>query len=260
MNILITVCGRRGSKGVKNKIVRTMNGYPLALYTFSIIDLLKKKSTDHIDVAVNTDSHELAQFSKVIQESIIVERDESLTGDYVSKFDVIKDTYVRVKELTAINYDMVVDLDITSPLRTLIDLQNVIEAKQNDSEMDVIFTVVKSRRSPYFNMVEEDGGSVRLINKSRYTARQQTPQSFDMNASIYAYSPYFLEHTNYLFDGKCGIVEMKDTLVLDIDSEEDFEWVEYIHKKIIEEDQGHKDIYSNINVMLHRNISLESGG
>ncbi|WP_195573583.1 acylneuraminate cytidylyltransferase family protein [Paenibacillus sp. 1001270B_150601_E10] len=250
MNILFTVCGRRGSKGVKNKIVRTMNGYPLALYTFSAIQLSKKNSTDHFDVAVNSDSYELAQLSGVIKESITVERDESLAGDHVSKFNVIKDTYLRVRELTALNYDMVVDLDITSPIRTVIDIKNVIEAKKKHPEFDVIFTVVKSRRSPYFNMVEEDRGAVSLIKQSRYTARQQTPQSFDMNASIYAYSPGFLERNNYLFDGKCGIVEMKDTLVLDIDSEEDFEWMEYIHKKILNDDQGYKDIYDNIRLMM----------
>ena len=60
MNILFTVCGRAGSKGIKNKNIRTFLNYPLPYYTFSVISqYIECNKTDNIDIALNTDSKEL---------------------------------------------------------------------------------------------------------------------------------------------------------------------------------------------------------
>ena len=98
-----------------------------------------------------------------------------------------------------------------------------IEELLNNGESDVVFSVVPARRSPYFNMVEKRGKHYNKIYKSSYTARQQAPESYELNASIYAYSPRFLngEIKRTLLEYDCGIVVMPDYLVLDIDSEED---------------------------------------
>lgn len=50
-------------------------------------------------------------------------RDSSLAGDKVSKVDVIKDCLLRAEKEFGKAYDMVVDLDITSPLRTVEDIK-----------------------------------------------------------------------------------------------------------------------------------------
>jgi CMP-N,N'-diacetyllegionaminic acid synthase len=73
-------------------------------------------------------------------------------------------------------------------------------------------------------------GTVEKICESDYVSRQQAPEIFDMNASIYVYESRFLENngSDKLFDGKCGIIKMLDTAVLDIDSEEDFVLMEII--------------------------------
>ena len=44
MNILFTICGRAGSKGIKNKNIRKFVGKPLPYYTISAIDLFLKKN------------------------------------------------------------------------------------------------------------------------------------------------------------------------------------------------------------------------
>ena len=43
MNILFTVCGRAGSKGLKNKNLSLFLGHPLLYYPLSLIDLFIKK-------------------------------------------------------------------------------------------------------------------------------------------------------------------------------------------------------------------------
>lgn len=230
MKILFTICGRAGSKGIKSKNIRDFLGKPLALYTLSAINLfLKDNENIEADIALNTDSQRLEDIFKNsgICPVEFVARKEELGGDTVSKISVIRDTYFEMKKKKNCIYEMIVDLDITSPLRTVPDIYNLIE-KMRETRCDVVFSVTEARRNPYFNMVKKsDKGYVRVIT-SDYTARQQAPEIYDMNASMYAYSPRFLETGKEIFEGYCEITQMYDTGILDLDHENDFEMMEVI--------------------------------
>jgi CMP-N,N'-diacetyllegionaminic acid synthase len=178
----------------------------------------------------------------------IINRNEDLAGDVVAKMAVIKDCLIQSDNYYDISHDLVIDLDITSPLRTVEDIHNAIEKKRDNKNTDIIFSVTNSRRNPYFNMVQKNGDdTINRVCESNYTARQQVPEVFDMNASIYVYESSFLKHnvTNELFGGKCDIIKMFDTAVLDIDSEEDFLLMEIIAKYIFENKSEFGQIYFN---------------
>ncbi len=231
MNILFTICGRAGSKGFKNKNLKELSGVPLVYYTLaSIIEYKNKHPENQIEVVANTDSYPLV---KLLQQQkdikmLFVERRDELAGDTTPKIAVIQDTYKRFAYLQP---NVVVDLDITSPYRTVSDIDKII-LEYSNGRYDVVFSVVQARRNPYFNMVEkkEDGYYKKICNSS-YTARQQAPVAYELNASIYAYNPLFLAGTidRTILDYRCGISIMQDYLVLDIDSEEDFEMMQYLH-------------------------------
>ena len=240
MNILFTVCGRAGSKGIKGKNFRDFLGYPLLYYTFAAILLYREKHTEyHIDIALNTDSKEMIAMieGKERINAIIVPRKEELAGDQAAKKPVIADTLAEAEGMKSIKYDLVVDCDITSPLRTVEDIEAIVD-KAGTFEYDVVFSVVNARRNPYFNMVKENpDGTVSLVVPSEYTARQQCPAIYDMNASIYAYKPDFLKTDAMILQGKCGITHMVDTAVVDLDCEEDFELMQVIAKYLMEENR-----------------------
>lgn len=248
MNILFTICGRAGSKGFKNKNLKEMNGVPLVYYTLASIYTFQQEHPEHhITIGINTDSPELIeciQKQNTVQNICFVERKESLAGDTAPKVEVIKDTYLTLAKEQ--HFDTIIDLDITSPYRRAIDIANVIDEFCKDEQYDVVFSVVKARRSPYFNMVEKKpDGYFRKICESGFTARQQAPQSYEMNASIYAYRSDFLNHeiTKTILDYNCGIIEMPDYLVLDIDSEEDFEMMQFLHSYYCSIDPKLNQIY-----------------
>lgn len=252
MNILFTICGRAGSKGIKNKNIRNLLDKPLVYWTISAIDLFVKSQSFikdfHFDVSLNTDSKELQKLvndNKMLSISL-VKRKAELAGDVVGKIDVVRDTYFQMQEIMNIKYDLVIDLDITSPLRTKYDIENLIK-KYIDTLPDVVFSVTESRRNPYFNMVQRNsnGKIVKVIN-SNFTSRQQAPRIYDLNASLYAYSPSFLDRRIQIFDGINEIIEMKDTAVLDLDKIEDFEYMEVIASYLINSSVDFKEIYSNI--------------
>lgn len=237
MNILFTLCGRAGSKGFKNKNLKNFLGIPLVYYSLAAIAMYMSADVakgQQIDVVLNTDSEELIQLirkQKRVDVSVI-RREASLGGDAVPKVAVIKDCMTQMEARTSQKYDMVVDLDITSPMRTLNDIIHAVERKIQRDDVDVVYSVTASRRNPYFNMVKQENEFFCKAIPSEYTARQQAPVFYDMNASIYAYSVEALKRKENatFFNDRCDAIIMKDTAVLDIDSEEDFEMMQVIAK------------------------------
>ena len=149
--------------------------------------------------------------------------------------DVIKDTLLEMEQLKGTAYDTVVDLDLTSPLRTAEDINGTLQTLLEDIDADISYSVTEARRSPYFNMVSEnENGYYTTVLPSAFVARQQTPACYDMNASIYAYRKEYLLSSR-LNDRKALIWVMRDTGILDIDSEEDLKLMEVIAQYLFTE-------------------------
>ena len=161
----------------------------------------------------------------------------------VAKKDVIKDTLKKCENIKNKKFDVVVDLDLTSPLRKIKDIKGTIESLQNNKEADIAYSVTASRRSPYFNMVtQKKDGYYHTVIESEYVARQEAPVCYDMNASVYAYRRKYLTEDKGCINKKAVIWHMQDTAVLDIDSEDDLELMEVIGKYIFEHDEEYRKI------------------
>jgi CMP-N,N'-diacetyllegionaminic acid synthase len=252
MQILFTICGRAGSKGVRNKNIREFLGNPLPYYTLSALDLFIKKNPQHeCIIALNTDSEELKRL--VTKETKLpvefVKRKEELGRDDTPKIAVIADTLKEIQIRNNYSFGIVVDLDITSPLRAVKDIENLVNTKECELA-DVVFSVTESRRNPYFNMVKRNGEYYERVNPSQFNTRQAAPQVFDMNASLYAYSPEFLTSGKGIFEGSCKIIRMKDTGVLDIDSEEDFKLMQVIARYFFENEDEYNEIFTNLSNVI----------
>lgn len=247
MNLLFTICGRAGSKGIKNKNIKNFLDKPLALYSLSVIDLYLKNSNYQADIVLNTDSEDLMDIfeNNSLRLVDVVKRTPELSGDNVAKIDVIKNCLVEMENRNNKKYDYIIDLDITSPLRTVNDLKTMID-KKIASDYDLIFSVTDSRRNPYFNMVKKTENGFERVISSNFNTRQEAPEIFDMNASIYVYSREFLHKNIGLFDGKCDAYKMFDTGVLDLDHEGDMVLMEVIAKYLFENNDEFKEIYENI--------------
>lgn len=230
--VLITVCGRAGSKGFRNKNLKVFCGEPLVYYTLSAAGMFCSQRPDlGVDVALNTDSPELCELVAArYPEVVSIPRPEELCGDTVPKMAVFQQTLAEMERRTGVPYDYLIDLDITSPIRRAQDVAGAFAAAEAREDLDLVFSVAEARRNPYFNMVKVVGDHVEKVIESPYTARQQAPAIYDLNASIYVFRRDFLanNHTGILWDGKCGIYEMFDSGILDIDSEADYRLMEVI--------------------------------
>ena len=226
--ILCSICARAGSKGVINKNIREINGKPLIAY--SIEQAQKSNLFKHI--VISTDSDEIAKVGTDFGAEVFFKRSSDLAGDSAGKLDVIRDIFVRSEHHYNKKFDTLIDLDATSPLRDFEDIQKSYRQFQQHDHSNLV-TATPSRRSPYFNIVEfnQDGkiGLSKMI-PNNIVRRQDSPKTYDLNASIYIWKRKAILSQKSLFDDHTGLYIMPEERSIDIDTELDFKLVEYLLK------------------------------
>ncbi len=228
-SVLCTICARGGSKGVKNKNIKELDGKPLIAYT--IEQAKASKLFEHI--VISTDSDAIADVAKAYGAEVFFKRSDAMASDTAGKLDVIRDAFMRSEAHYQKQYDYLVDLDATAPLRSVEDIINSFEQFKKANN-DNLITAMPSRRSPYFNLVEVgNDGKVKLSKKldSAILRRQDAPKSYDMNASIYIWKREVILEEKTLFLEKTGLYVMPEERSIDIDTELDFEFVEFLMRK-----------------------------
>ena len=227
--ILCTICARGGSKGVKNKNIKSINNKPLIAHT---IEQSKQSNLfDHI--VISTDCDDIANIAKKYGAEVFFKRDEEMASDTAGKLDVIKDAFIKSEEYYDEKYDYLIDLDATAPLRNVDDIINSFKQFLENNN-DNLITAMPSRRSPYFNLVEVDkGGKVNLSKELNTTVdrRQDAPKSYDMNASIYIWKRDIILNEKTLFLEKTGLYVMPENRSIDIDTELDYKFVEFLMRE-----------------------------
>ena len=226
MNRVCTICARGGSKGVKNKNVRLLHNKPLIAYSIE-----QAKHSELFEyIVVSTDSDEIAEASQKAGAEIFFKRDTSLATDQAGKLAVIRDAFIKTELHFQKTYDVCVDLDATSPLRSIADIKGALQYFESENFRNLI-TAMPSRRSPYFNQVEvSTDGKVNLSKTlpERIVRRQDAPKTYDMNASIYIWKRESLLNDQSLFNEHTGLYIMPEERSWDIDSELDFKVVELL--------------------------------
>ena len=232
MKMICTICARAGSQGVKNKNIISFLGKPLVAHT--IIQAQQSHLFDHI--VVSTDSIVLKEIALQYGVDFVVDRPAVLATATAAKIPAIQHA-VECAEMQLNQgkpFDIIMDLDVTSPLREVFDVQNAMQQFKNNHTAENLISVTPSRRSPYFNMVEVDvNGAVRLVKplENKIIRRQDAPKCYDMNASIYIWRRTALFSKNGLFSARTEVYLMPEERSYDIDSELDLEIVRMIGEK-----------------------------
>lgn len=228
MNILCTICCRSGSVGVKDKNIRDVNGLPLMAYTIKTA----REWGGYTDFIISTDSEKYQEIAKQYGCDSYFLRPSVLADSKSGKVAVIRHALEQMEQIKGIKYDYVVDLDATSPFRECRDIEEAVK-QCVDNDLDIVYSVCEARKNPYFNMVELDEEGYPHLSKQLPTSvlsRQAAPKVYELNASIYVYKRAFLLEATTVFSKKAGIHVMEDVSI-DIDSEDDLEYMSYLLKK-----------------------------
>jgi len=230
MSVLITICARGGSKGIPGKNIKMLNQKPLIWYT---IDTAKKfqQSVAYTDIALSTDSQEIKLVAESCGLSTTYTRPDVLAVDTAGKIDAITDVLRYYQQDLGKQYDYVLDLDVTSPLRNKDDLLAGFEQLKNNPEAVNLFSVSPASRSPYFNMVEQKQNGffaqVKIPEVEIY-ARQSAPAVYDLNASFYFFRKSFFERGYKGAITDKSLVFVVPHICFDLDYPIDFEFLSFL--------------------------------
>ena len=169
-----------------NKNIRIIDGIPLVAH--SILQAKKSGLFEHI--AVSSDSDEILTIASDWGADILVRRPLELATDSSAKIPAIRHCFLEAEKMSESTFETIVDLDATSPLRRTSDIKGAVQLLEEKNVSNVI-TGCLSKHSPYFNVVElDEKGGVKLAKRleNPVVRRQDAPQCFDMNASIYVWT------------------------------------------------------------------------
>jgi len=228
MQIIVTICGRGGSKGVPGKNIKAINGKPLIDYT---IQCAKAFAQNHqAIITLSTDDNEIRKVAADCGLHSNYTRPPHLAKDNIGKIEVIKELLLFEEKDRNTRFDIILDLDITAPLRTQEDLESALAQLLEKKQAYNIFSVSIARKSPYFNMVEKKTNGYFNLVKDAGTifSRQQSPEVYEINGSFYFYRRSFFDQGFSTPLTPHSLVFPMDHICFDIDELLDFEFMEYL--------------------------------
>jgi CMP-N,N'-diacetyllegionaminic acid synthase len=224
--ILGSICVRGGSKGVPKKNSKILNGNPLLYYTIECA----KKSKFLDDILLSSDDVEMLAIGNEFGIKNLIKRPDFLASDKASKWDVFTHLVEEYELLSGKTVDFLVDLDVTVPLRLPKHIDGAIQMMLNN-EADVVITGYEPERNPYFNMMEVTNGNyVEIVKKTKnpIVCRQDAPKVFSLTPAVYVVRKQALYDFKHWSQAKCMIFEIPRKNAVDIDTEFDFELVEFL--------------------------------
>jgi CMP-N,N'-diacetyllegionaminic acid synthase len=222
LEIVAIVPARGGSKGVPYKNIRPLANKPLIAH--SILDAKEAHLVDRI--YVTTDDAEIAQVSTDYGASII-HRPAELANDTASSESALIHA-LREIEKSGINPELIVFLQCTSPLRTGLDIDRAIEQMRAENA-DSLLSVSPSHRF-LWHKVDNEAQSINYDYRDRQRRQDLNPQYME-NGSIYIFKPWVLKELNNRLGGRISLFVMDEAQSWEIDSLEDFEYIEFLMSK-----------------------------
>ena len=214
MRVLAVIPARGGSKGIKKKNIRLVNGKPLISYT------IEKAQACHLitDIIVSTDDHDIKEVVKNHHCDYILRSKENARDE-----STIESVLFEVLEGVKQTYDVVIVLQPTSPIREVEDIDNVIKMFLNDTSLESVVSVVELNDIHPARMytLSNELDMIALNKDAERNRRQDLKPVYLRNGAIYAATvESLLKNKKLISDNKKAYI-MPESKWLNIDTQRD---------------------------------------
>ncbi len=219
-NILAIIPARSGSKSVKDKNIRLINGKPMLAY--SIEHALQSR---HINrVIVSTDSEAYADIAREFGAEVPFLRPDEISGDFSLDLEVFEHALSYLKDTEGYEADIVVQLRPTYPIRNVEDIDQMVELMMKDESLDSIRCIAPAKEVAYKMWRENEDGTItpllQDIKEAYNMPRQQLPKIYYQNACIDVIKASVITEKHSMSGDKIYGYKMDHNF--DIDTEEEF--------------------------------------
>tara|TARA_B100000524_G_C23651601_1_gene370343 strand:- start:1020 stop:1703 length:684 start_codon:yes stop_codon:yes gene_type:complete len=220
-SILGLIPARGGSKGIHQKNLHLFNKKPLIQWTIEAA--LESNLLDKI--IVSTDDIAIANFSKGLGVDVPFLREKSLAKDE----SLIMDTILNLIEKLEYFDDLLL-LQPTSPLRTKVDIVNIIKMKE-ENKTESLVSVCEVRENPaLFYNLNKDNFLSKSFKNLKGTNRQVFKKYYLLNGALYLSSIEHLKKYKSFISDKTMAYIMPVERSIDIDHQIDINWGEFLIK------------------------------
>lgn len=183
---LVVVPARGGSKGIPLKNLQLVGGRPLVARVGDVV-----RELSWVDRAVvSTDHDEIAEVAEAAGIAAPFRRPEDLSGDRIGDIDVLRHALQASEDLDGVQYDVVIMLQPTSPLRRSKDVTATVR-KLVEEKFDAVWTVSEtdSKGHPLKQLVVSDAG-LEFYDPAgaAIIARQELVPVYHRNGVAYAFT------------------------------------------------------------------------
>lgn len=218
MKNIAIIPARSGSKGLKDKNIKLLNGKPLMAYTIEAA----MNSNLFDEIYVSTDSEIYADIAVKYGAHVPFLRSRELATDTASSWDVVKEA-IHYYKLEGKTYDIVTLLQPTTPFRTekdIIEAYNILES----NNANAVVSVCEVDHSPLWcNTLPENHDMSNFIQKELIELpRQKLNKYYRLNGAIYMVKTEYLNNSKSIYDSNCTALIMGKERSIDIDDEFDF--------------------------------------
>lgn len=221
MKPLFIIPARGGSKSIPGKNIKPFAGKPLIVWSIDAALALAPEER----VIVTTDSDEIAATARAAGISRPHMRPAELATDTAGSREVMLDAMAEAGR-RGVDYDCVVLLQPTSPMRSVDDIRAALAAWT--PEVDMAVTVRPAPCNPYYDCFETSADGFLRISKGdgRLTRRQDAPRAWQLNGAVYVITPSRLCESEIGLMMRRVPVEMPAERSLDLDTPLDWQIAE----------------------------------
>ncbi len=223
--MLAIIPARGGSKAVPKKNIRLLGGKPLIQWTIEAA--MHATSIDR--VILSTDDDEIAEVCKLLEVEIPFMRPKELAQDDSLAIDNYIYTIERLNAKCSSNYEEIIVLLPTAPLRTAEDIDSAVELFQRKNA-DSIISCAEMPHPPLWTKKIDGNGKIEsyfdipIRNKNR----QEFELAYIPNGSIYIFKYSLLKEKHTYYSDKTYAYVMPPERSIDIDTELDFRFAEFL--------------------------------
>lgn len=224
--MLAIIPARGGSKGLPQKNIKKLNGVPLIAYTIKAAH----KANCISRIILTTDSEEIAKLAVEYGAEAPFLRPKSLAGDNSLVFDAFKHAIDWLLENEGLEVEAFAALNPTSPFRTAEDIDNAVHLFKKKRANSVISFTKQNHPIEWSRYIDRNKQFHRIVSEE-INNRQEYKESYRFNGAVYVYKTQLIKQRLMYTNNSYAYIMPKDRSI-DIDTIEDFEYAEYLLKRI----------------------------
>lgn len=223
MKVLVVIPARGGSKGVPKKNIRLLGDKPLIAHAIDCAKASQKTTR----IIVSTDSEEIAAVAIQYGSEVIL-RPSDLATDTSNVVTAVEHVYRELKE----DFDVIVLLQPTSPLRTGADLDKVVSLFEEDRTAEGVISVIPMddvHPARMYNLGSQNE-MIPFLEQGETLRRQDIEPVYYRNGCFYAVRPdAFFREKSFMVNHKKAYIMPADWLA-NIDTPRDFKIAEMLYQ------------------------------